>query len=146
MNYTNEQIRRQDRLLEKEKLSAYWKRRIRSFVHARWRKRRLWSSYQLCMEQEKFHLHSLCSRRTKLHCIKRCNTVSFCIIGKTHIISNQFTTEYESIILKCRAYIGLNEEERINALHLLIEKYSPNDKVIGNQYAQNLFTEQKLSD
>ena len=83
MNYTNEQIRRQDRLLEKEKAIS--------------------------------------------------------IIGKTHIISNQFTTEYESIILKCRAYIGLNEEERINALHLLIEKYSPNDKVIGNQYAQKSF-------
>ena len=106
-------------------------------------KRRLWSSYQLCMEQEKFHLHSLCSRGRKLHCIKRCNTVSFCIIGKTHIISNQFTTEYESIILKCRAYIGLNEEERINALHLLIEKYSPNDKVIGNQYAQKIFSQNR---
>ena len=63
----------------------------------------------------------------------------FLSVGKTHIISNQFTTEYESIILKCRAYIGLNEEERINALHLLIEKYSPNDKVIGNQYAQKSF-------
>ena len=35
--------------------------------------------------------------------------------------------------------VGLNEEERINALHLLIEKYSPNDKVIGNQYAQKSF-------
>ena len=95
-------------------------------------KRQVWN------KKNSIYIHCAPEGR-KLHCIKRCNTVSFCIIGKTHIISNQFTTEYESIILKCRAYIGLNEEERINALHLLIEKYSPNDKVIGNQYAQKSF-------
>ena len=140
MNYTNEQIRRQDRLLEKEKAISLLKNGEYGVLSMQdeengaygvpinyvWNKKN--STYIHCAPEGR-----------KLHCIKRCNTVSFCIIGKTHIISNQFTTEYESIILKCRAYIGLNEEERINALHLLIEKYSPNDKVIGNQYAQKSF-------
>ncbi len=35
MNYTNEQIRRQDRLLEKKSYQLIEKRRIRNFVHAR---------------------------------------------------------------------------------------------------------------
>ena len=122
MNYTNEQIRRKDRLLEKEKAISLLKN----------------GEYGVLSMQDEENgaygvpINYVWNKKNSIyiHCAP---------VGKTHIISNQFTTEYESIILKCRAYIGLNEEERINALHLLIEKYSPNDKVIGNQYAQKSF-------
>lgn len=140
MNYTNEQIRRQDRLLEKEKAISLLKNGEYGVLSMQDEENGAYGVPINYVWNKKNSIYIHCAPEgRKLHCIKRCNTVSFCIIGKTHIISNQFTTEYESIILKCRAYIGLNEEERINALHLLIEKYSPNDKVIGNQYAQKSF-------
>ena len=140
MNYTNEQIRRQDRLLEKEKAISLLKNGEYGVLSMQDEENGAYGvpiNY-VWNKKNSIYIHGAPEGR-KLHCIKRCNTVSFCIVGKTHIISNQFTTEYESIILKCRAYIGLNEEERINALHLLIEKYSPNDKIIGAQYAKKSF-------
>mgnify|MGYP000084447500 FL=1 len=144
MNYTNEQIRRQDRLLEKEKAISLLKNGEYGVLSMQDEENGAYGVPINYVWNKKNSIYIHCAPEgRKLHCIKRCNTVSFCIIGKTHIISNQFTTEYESIILKCRAYIGLNEEERINALHLLIEKYSPNDKVIGNQYAQKSFSQNR---
>ena len=144
MNYTNEQIRRQDRLLEKEKAISLLKNGEYGVLSMQDEENGAYGVPINYVWNKKNSIYIHCAPEgRKLHCIKRCNTVSFCIIGKTHIISNQFTTEYESIILKCRAYIGLNEEERINALHLLIEKYSPNDKVIGNQYAPKIFSQNR---
>ena len=67
MNYTNEQIRRQDRLLEKEKAISLLKNGEYGVLSMQDEENGAYgSSYQLCMEQEKFHLHSLCSRRTKI--------------------------------------------------------------------------------
>ena len=123
MNYTNEQIRRQDRLLEKEKAISLLKNGEYGVLSMQDEENGAYGVPINYVWNKKNSIYIHCAPEgRKLHCIKHCNTVSFCIIGKTHIISNQFTTEYESIILKCRAYIGLNEEERINALHLLIEK------------------------
>ena len=47
----------------------------------------------------------------KLTCIENKPNVSFCIVGKTNIISDKFTTEYESIILSCSAKMKLTKEE-----------------------------------
>lgn len=117
MNYTNEQIRRQDRLLEKEKAISLLKNGEYGVLSMQDEENGAYGVPINYVWNKKNSIYIHCAPEgRKLHCIKRCNTVSFCIIGKTHIISNQFTTEYESIILKCRAYIGLNEEERINAL------------------------------
>ena len=65
--------------------------------------------------------------------------VTFCIVGRTHLLPNKFTTEYESVLLSGRARIDLSEEEKMNALHLLIAKLSPNDQEIGAKYAQKSF-------
>ncbi|MCD8261297.1 MAG: pyridoxamine 5'-phosphate oxidase family protein, partial [Bacteroides sp.] len=66
-------------------------------------------------------------------------SVSFCVVGKTRVISNQFTTEYESIILKGEMNMQLSEQEGMEALVLLLEKHSPNDKTTGLQYAARSF-------
>jgi len=66
MNYTNEQIRRQDRLLEKEKAISLLKNGEYGVLSMQDEENGAYEFYQLCMEQEKFHLHSLCSRRTKI--------------------------------------------------------------------------------
>lgn len=75
----------------------------------------------------------------KLLFIDENNLVSFCIVGKTNVISDKFTTEYESIILECEASRSLKEEERLYALSLILDKYSPKDKIVGMKYAKKSF-------
>ena len=65
--------------------------------------------------------------------------VSFCVVGRTHVVSDKFTTGYESIVVKCRAQIGLSADERRHALRLFLDKYSPADKEVGLKYAEKSF-------
>lgn len=71
----------------------------------------------------------------KIDGIALCPNVSFCIVGKTKVISEKFSTEYESIILQGTATTDLNNEEKLNALGLLIGKYSADNKEEGMKYA-----------
>lgn len=140
MKYTNESIRRQNRLLEEEKAIALLESGEYGVLSMQAEED---SAYGVPVnyvwnKDHSIYIHCAPEGR-KLRCIKHCNRVSFCVVGKTHVISNQFTTEYESIVLKCQAHIGLNEEERMHALHLLIDKYSPDDKVTGAKYAEKSF-------
>lgn len=62
----------------------------------------------------------------KLKAIAANPNVSFCIVGKAHLLPDKFTTEYESVILSGLAHTGLSEEERRTALRLFVEKFCPN--------------------
>lgn len=140
MKYTNESIRRQNRLLEEEKAIALLESGEYGVLSMQAEEDGAYGvpvNY-VWNKDHSIYIHCAPEGR-KLRCIKHCNRVSFCIVGKTHVISNQFTTEYESVVLKCQAHIGLNEEERMHALHLLIDKYSPDDKVTGAKYAEKSF-------
>ena len=52
---------------------------------------------------------------------------------------SKFTTEYESVVLRGTAHVGLTAEERLKALSLLLDKLSPNDKMVGMKYAEKSF-------
>lgn len=80
----------------------------------------------------------------KLRCLDINNKVSFCVIGRTNVISDQFTTEYESIILECTAVRNLEEDERMKAFSLIIEKYSPQDKITGMKYAKGAYHQTEI--
>ena len=75
----------------------------------------------------------------KLSCLVQHPLVSFSIVGKTAVISNKFTTAYQSIIVRGRICIGLSVEERMEALKLIILKYSPADVEVGLKYAEKSF-------
>jgi uncharacterized protein len=60
----------------------------------------------------------------KLDNIKANNKVSFCVVGKTRVLPDKFSTEYESAIVFGTAS-EVQGEERHNALLSIIEKYSP---------------------
>ena len=60
----------------------------------------------------------------KLDNIKNNNIVSFCVVGRTKVLQEKFTTNYESaIVLGSASEIFGNEKEK--ALLLLVRKYSP---------------------
>ena len=80
----------------------------------------------------------------KLRCIELCNRVSFCVVGRTQVIPDKFTTEYESIILDCKAVISLPADERMKAFELILDKYSPEDKAAGMKYAEKSFDKTEI--
>lgn len=60
----------------------------------------------------------------KLTNIRLNNNVSFCIVGNTQVIPEQFTTEYKSVICFGTLHEIEKEQKKINALQLLAHKYS----------------------
>lgn len=75
----------------------------------------------------------------KLRCLERHPEVTFCVVGTTHVVGRKFTTAYESVILRCRAVVGPDEEERWKALDLLLCKYAPEHAETGRMYAGKSF-------
>lgn len=73
----------------------------------------------------------------KIENIKRNNKVSFCVVGKTNIIPEEFTTQYESSIFFGRC-IEVFESEKIDALESLMEKYAPNCIAKGLKYIEKV--------
>ncbi len=61
--------------------------------------------------------------------------VSFCVVGKTKILPDQFATEYESTVAFGIAS-EVKDEERYTALRLIVEKYSPAFLEEGKHYIE----------
>lgn len=140
MQYNNEGVRRQDRLLneaEAKQLLQQGEYGVLSMLTGDS------SAYGIPINyvwdgQSYLYLHCA-PEGHKLRCIAGNDRVSFCVIGQTRVIPNEFTTTYESIVLSCVAQLVTDDEERIKALELLLDKYSPDDKTIGMQYARQSF-------
>jgi len=145
VNYSNATIRRQDRLLDEPSARILLKTGEYGVV-------------SMCCEpdgvyglpmsyvwdgEKTIYLHCAPEGR-KLRCIQKNNRVSFCVIGRTNVLSHKFTTEYESVVLACRAEMNLPADIRINALSLFIDKYSPNDKMAGMNYANQSFNRTEI--
>lgn len=80
------------------------------------------------------YLHSAPEGR-KISALAKSGNTSFCVVGKTKVIPEKFSTFYESIILVCKARTGLSHEEKKKALMLLVDKYSPDHPEKGARYA-----------
>ena len=140
MNYQNDSIRRQDRLLDQPEATELLRRGEYGILCMQ---RPEGGGYGVPLnyvwdEADAIYIHCAPEGR-KLHCLRECDRVTFCIVGKTQVLPARFTTFYESILLDCRARTGLTAEERRRALDHLIGKYSPEYKTIGRQYVEKSF-------
>lgn len=61
--------------------------------------------------------------------------VSFCVVGKTRVLPEQFATEYESVIV-AGAASEVRGSERQAALIALLDKYSPEFIAEGKRYIE----------
>lgn len=78
-------------------------------------------SYVYCNDAIYFH----CAvEGNKLDNITFNEKVSFCVVGKTKVLPEKFSTEYESTIVFGRAF-KIEKEEKIEALRAIALKYSP---------------------
>lgn len=139
-NYSTNNIRRQDLLLEQEaaaKLLRAGEYGVLSFCGAN-------GAYGVPLSyawdaEEVIYFHCA-PKGEKMQHIKHNPNVSFAIVGRTNVLSAKFTTEYESLILKGVVEVVENEVERMAALELILDKYSPEDKAVGMKYAEKSFS------
>lgn len=61
----------------------------------------------------------------KIDAIRRNPKCSLCIVDKDDIVPEEFTSYFRSVIVFGTAHIIESEEEKITALRLLSDKYSP---------------------
>jgi nitroimidazol reductase NimA-like FMN-containing flavoprotein (pyridoxamine 5'-phosphate oxidase superfamily) len=64
------------------------------------------------------------------------NRVSFCVVGETEVLPDQFATKYESAIVFGQA-LEVFEEEKRQILLELIKKYSPEFIEKGRHYIES---------
>lgn len=141
MDYNNEKVRRQDRLLtEKEAL-----RLLESGEYGvlSMQEEEGTGAYGIPVNyvwDKQGNLYVHCAPEGhKLRCLDACPEVSFCVVGRTKVIPERFTTGYESIVARCKASTHLSPEERMQALQMLIAKYSADYREIGQKYAEKSF-------
>jgi len=72
---------------------------------------------------------------SKIDNINANNKVSFTVVGKTKVLQDKFSTEYESVIVMGVASI-IPEEERTEPLLEFINKYSPEYLKEGREYIE----------
>lgn len=72
----------------------------------------------------------------KLDNLKNDNKVSFCVVGDTCVLPEQFSTKYESVIIFGRASEIYDDEKNMAMLEIL-NKYSKEHLEKGKQYIKN---------
>lgn len=146
MKYSNDYIRRRDRLLPEDRgleLLRNGKWGILSMYDAQ--NQRPYGIPLNFVWDEKGCIYIHCAPQgRKLDIIEKNARVSFSVVGRTNVLSDRFTTEYESIVLECTARTGLTGEEKMYALGMLLEKYSPQDKEMGMKYVQASFARTEI--
>ncbi len=143
LKYDNSKVRRQDRLLdEKEAMDLLHSGEygILSMVETNEEEIGAYGIPINYVWNDKLSIYFHCAPEGhKLEMLRKNPLVSFCVIGQTKVISHKFTTAYESIVVRGKANINLSAEERMSALMLLLDKYSPNDKEVGIKYSEKSF-------
>jgi nitroimidazol reductase NimA-like FMN-containing flavoprotein (pyridoxamine 5'-phosphate oxidase superfamily) len=87
---------------------------------------------------EKLYFH--CSPEGfKLQNLAANNQASFCIVGRTQVLPEKFSTGYESVIVFGKVTRQLPDDERQAALRLLIRKYCHSQVTSGEKYIESAF-------
>lgn len=139
MNYNNDSVRRQDRLLSEVEAVALLRVGefgVLSMVSEQSGGYGIPLSFAFDGEVIYFHC---APEGEKLKALAANNRVSFCVIGKTRVIPDQFTTAYESVLVNGTVALDLSDSEKLHALELILDKYSPDDKAVGMKYAEKSF-------
>ena len=83
----------------------------------------------------KIYIHGALEGK-KLDVLQKNSSVCFVAVGKTHVLPQKFSTEYESVIVMGNGYIAKSDEEKTRGLLALVEKYSPSFLKEGDLYIQ----------
>ncbi len=95
-------------------------------------------TYAWDAERKAVYIHCAPEGR-KLRCLAAEPRVTFCIVGRTHILPEQFTTEYQSLLLFGTATTELDDAERMHALELILHKHCAPILETGRKFATASF-------
>ena len=141
MQYSNEGVRRQDRLLNEAEAKQLIQQGEYGVLSMQTEEGGAYGIPVNYAWDGHSNLYLHCAPEGhKLRSIAANDRVSFCVVGHTRVIPDKFTTDYESIVLSCIAQLVTDDKERMKALELLLDKYSPDDKTAGMKYAQQSFS------
>lgn len=70
----------------------------------------------------------------KLECLGQSSGVTFVVTGPNRILSEKFSTAFESVLVHGVAEVVADEAEKVQALKQLIEKLTPQEAHRGEQY------------
>lgn len=139
MKYINDTVRRQDRLMDEGRAREILKTAEYGVLSLTDGDQPYGIPVNFIWDgKDSIYIHCAPEGR-KLRIIEKNPKVSLCAIGHVHLLPRNFTTEYESVVVFGEAHIHLSPEERMDALHLLIDKLSPDYKEIGDKYAHASF-------
>ena len=147
--YDNGAVRRQDRLLEEERAAELLREAEYGVLSMTDEDGEaygvplnfVWDEAGFACENDgagAIYIHCATEGK-KLRAIARNAAVSFCIVGNVKPQPENLTTLYESIILKGKARVGLPDEERRNALRLLVRKFAPEEIEHGERSIEKSF-------
>ena len=77
------------------------------------------------VENNKIFFHSALTGH-KIDAVKNNDKVSFCVVGRHDVVAEEFTSYFTSVIAFGKIKIVEDTAEKIHALELLADKYSPN--------------------
>ncbi|MFI3264591.1 MAG: pyridoxamine 5'-phosphate oxidase family protein [Rikenellaceae bacterium] len=146
-NYNNEKMRRQDRALDEKTASEILSKGdygVLSMVE----RIEIEEDAKICGYgiplnyawdgAQYIYFHSALHGR-KLECIDAESNVSFCVVGSSKVVSSEFTTNFQSVITRGVITRNLEVEERLKALNLILDKYSPEHKKEGLKCIEDYF-------
>ena len=127
VKYDNSPVRRQDRLLEEEHAAELLRSGEYGFLALGGGRGGYGVPVNYAPEGE------------KLRRIGQDAQAVFCVVGRTAPQPERFTTEYESIMASGVVSVVSDDGERMRALSLIVEKYSPGYEEQGAVYARKSF-------
>ena len=134
------EIRRKDRVLEQaaaEKLIATAEYGVLSMVNVDGGGYGIPLSYAVA-ENGDIYFHCA-PEGHKLDNLSADNRVTFTIVGNTEIIPQKFTTLYSSVLIYGHMECELTDQEREEALWLIVKKYSPEHINVAEKYIKGSF-------
>ncbi len=88
---------------------------------------------------EFIYLHSAAVGH-KLECVDLSPNVSFCIVGSSQVQREEFSSLFESVIVRGRIERVFDAQQRREALELLVEKYSLEHRAEGLKCIEKYFS------
>ena len=123
MRYDCHDIRRQDRLLDESRAREVLQAGEYGILSMATEQGGYGVPINYALVEDTIYLHCAPEGR-KLRAISADERVSFCVVGHSRVVSEHFTTEFESVIAHGRARVVEADDERRKALRAIVEKYS----------------------
>jgi uncharacterized protein len=132
------QLRREDRRLDDAAAMGLLKRGEYGILSTSDRSNRPYGiPVNFVVMEESIFFHCAKEGR-KLENITANQEVSFCVVGKTELIPEKFSTRYESVVVSGNAKIIEDMILKKNALRALVVKYAPDHIAAGDAYIDEL--------